>query len=61
MTDGEPRRRNFMSDFTDAVDGFDTEDAMPRMWQAAGAGGAPVSSVNAKLKLVVDTARQGWG
>ncbi|HXO37405.1 MAG TPA: hypothetical protein VN872_02140, partial [Candidatus Acidoferrum sp.] len=23
FTDGETRRRNFMSDFTDAVDGFD--------------------------------------
>ena len=25
FTDGELRRRNFMSDFTDAVEGFDTE------------------------------------
>ena len=30
FTDGELRRSNFMSDFTDAVEGFDFEDAMPR-------------------------------
>ena len=45
VTDGELRRRNFMSDLTDAVDGFDLEDATPRAWEAADAGGAPVSSV----------------
>ncbi|HEX7841914.1 MAG TPA: cobalamin-independent methionine synthase II family protein [Kofleriaceae bacterium] len=41
-TDGELRRKNFMSDLTDAVDGFDTGDAVARTWQG---GGAPVSSV----------------
>jgi len=45
FTDGELRRRNFMSDFTDAVSGFDHGDAVARMWQAGGAGGAAVSSV----------------
>ena len=35
-TDGELRRRNFMSDFTDAVDGFDYGDAVARAWQGAG-------------------------
>jgi 5-methyltetrahydropteroyltriglutamate--homocysteine methyltransferase len=45
FTDGELRRRNFMSDFTDAVDGFDREDAVDRTWQAGTAAGAPVSSV----------------
>jgi 5-methyltetrahydropteroyltriglutamate--homocysteine methyltransferase len=34
FTDGETRRRNFMSDFTDAVDGFDLADATPRSWAA---------------------------
>jgi 5-methyltetrahydropteroyltriglutamate--homocysteine methyltransferase len=43
FTDGELRRRNFMSDFTDAVDGLDHADAVARAWQ--GAGAAPVSSV----------------
>ncbi|HEX2690929.1 MAG TPA: cobalamin-independent methionine synthase II family protein [Kofleriaceae bacterium] len=42
VTDGELRRSNFMSDLTDAVDGFDTADAIPRSWQG---GGAKVSSV----------------
>jgi hypothetical protein len=30
FTDGELRRTNFMSDFTDAVEGFDFGDAVPR-------------------------------
>ena len=34
FTDGELRRRNFMSDFTDAVEGFDMSDAVARMWDA---------------------------
>jgi 5-methyltetrahydropteroyltriglutamate--homocysteine methyltransferase len=34
FTDGEFRRRNFMSDFTDAVAGFDMDEATPRAWQA---------------------------
>jgi 5-methyltetrahydropteroyltriglutamate--homocysteine methyltransferase len=37
FTDGELRRRNFMSDFTDAVDGFDLADAVARTWQVGGA------------------------
>lgn len=45
FTDGELRRRNFMSDFTDAVAGFDHGDAMQRGWQAAGPSAASVSSV----------------
>ena len=32
FTDGELRRQNFMSDFTDAVDGFDLTDSTPRTW-----------------------------
>jgi 5-methyltetrahydropteroyltriglutamate--homocysteine methyltransferase len=32
FTDGELRRQNFMSDFTDAVDGFDLTDSTPRAW-----------------------------
>jgi 5-methyltetrahydropteroyltriglutamate--homocysteine methyltransferase len=33
FTDGELRRNNFMSDFTDAVEGFDFDDAVPRQWK----------------------------
>ncbi len=33
FTDGELRRTNFMSDFTDAVEGFDFGDAVSRTWK----------------------------
>jgi len=56
VTDGEFRRRNFMSDFTDAVDGFDLADAVGRSWQAGQSSAAQVSSVTGivtrKLKQV---------
>jgi 5-methyltetrahydropteroyltriglutamate--homocysteine methyltransferase len=42
FTDGELRRRNFMSDFTEAVDGFDLGDAVARTWEG-GAAAAPSS------------------
>jgi methionine synthase II (cobalamin-independent) len=45
FTDGEFRRRNFMSDFTDAVEGFNLGDAVNRTWKAGQAKDAPVSSV----------------
>lgn len=45
FTDGELRRRNFMSDFTDAVEGIDLGDAVARSWQAGQGKDAPVSSV----------------
>jgi len=45
FTDGELRRKNFMSDFTDAVAGLDHGDAVARMWQVGDAGSAPVSRV----------------
>jgi 5-methyltetrahydropteroyltriglutamate--homocysteine methyltransferase len=33
FTDGELRRTNFMSDFTDAVEGFDFGDSVSRTWK----------------------------
>ena len=45
FTDGELRRRNFMSDFTDAVEGFDMGDAVSRTWQAGQAEEAQASRV----------------
>jgi 5-methyltetrahydropteroyltriglutamate--homocysteine methyltransferase len=45
FTDGELRRRNFMSDFTDAVEGFDLGDAVARSWQAGDAQAAATSKV----------------
>ena len=35
FTDGELRRLNFMSDFFEAVEGFDMSDATPRSWDLA--------------------------
>jgi len=56
FTDGELRRRNFMSDFTDAVDGFDMADSLARTWKAGEAQDTGVSKVagivTAKLRKV---------
>jgi 5-methyltetrahydropteroyltriglutamate--homocysteine methyltransferase len=48
-TDGEFRRRNFMSDFTDAVEGFDLADAVGRSWQS----GKSASAVNISVTGIV--------
>jgi 5-methyltetrahydropteroyltriglutamate--homocysteine methyltransferase len=45
FTDGELRRDNFMSDFTDAVEGFDMGDAVARTWKAIDGKDARESSV----------------
>ncbi len=39
FTDGELRRRGFMSDFYESVDGLDRGDDIARTWKAATAGG----------------------
>ena len=54
-TDGEFRRRNFMSDFIDAVEGFDMSGTVGRNWQAGKEAGAPVSSV---MGIVTSKLRQ---
>lgn len=58
FTDGEFRRRNFMSDFTEAVEGFDMGSAVTRRWdedreqsaQAATAVSSVTGIVTSKLK-----------
>jgi 5-methyltetrahydropteroyltriglutamate--homocysteine methyltransferase len=45
FTDGELRRSNFMSDFTDAVEGFDLGDSTARTWKAGQAQDSGVSKV----------------
>jgi 5-methyltetrahydropteroyltriglutamate--homocysteine methyltransferase len=45
FTDGELRRRNFMSDFTDAVEGFDMSEAAARAWKVGDKEDAAVSRV----------------
>jgi 5-methyltetrahydropteroyltriglutamate--homocysteine methyltransferase len=57
FTDGEFRRRNFMSDFTDAVEGFDFGDAVARAW-AAGGGGAKGAEVSKVAGIVTSKLRQ---
>jgi len=57
FTDGELRRRNFMSDFTDAVDGFDLADAVARTWQAGGAK-SKTSAVSSVAGIVTKRLRQ---
>src|SRR5665213_246139 len=56
FTDGELSRRNFMSDFTDAVEGFDLGDAVGRVWKTGEEKNAPASRVagivNAKLRQI---------
>lgn len=56
FTDGELRRRNFMSDFTDAVEGFDMGDALARTWKSGQEKDAEASRVtgivNARLRAV---------
>jgi 5-methyltetrahydropteroyltriglutamate--homocysteine methyltransferase len=56
FSDGELRRRNFMSDFVDAVSGFDMGGEVARSWSAGGGQPAGVSHVfgivNARLRAV---------
>ncbi|MDR7554116.1 MAG: methionine synthase [Armatimonadota bacterium] len=55
FTDGELRRRNFMSDLLDAVEGFDLRDEVGRAWTGAGTSVAPASVtgiVTARLRQV---------
>lgn len=60
FTDGELRRRNFMSDFTDAVEGFDMGDAVARTWKA-GEAKAAVSSVTGIVTSKLRQARRLTG
>src|SRR5437588_566538 len=56
FTAGEFRRRSFMSDFPDAVEGFDFGDEVPRSWQAGPPKGVAVAKVTgivtSKLRAV---------
>lgn len=56
-TDGELRRRNFMSDFTDAVEGFDMGDGLARNWKAEESRAAQVSSVTGIVTTKLRQAR----
>lgn len=45
VTDGELRRRNFMSDFTEAVEGFDMSGTIGRTWKTGQTSAPSVASV----------------
>jgi len=58
FTDGELRRSNFMSDFTDAVEGFDFGDAVARKWEDAKKPGGSPSAVSSINGIVTSRLRQ---
>ena len=58
FTDGELRRRNFMSDFTDAVEGFDFGDAVSRTWHDAQKGGSAAPVVSSVSGIVTAPLKQ---
>src|SRR5204862_818308 len=55
FTDGELRRRGFMSDFYDSVDGLDRDGTVARDWQGNTSGVVPQ---NLLIGLVVGRIRQ---
>jgi 5-methyltetrahydropteroyltriglutamate--homocysteine methyltransferase len=58
VTDGELRRRNFMSDLLDAVDGFDTTDAVARMWSATAPHAGPAAPPSSVTGIATERLRQ---
>ena len=58
VTDGELRRRNFMSDFTDAVEGFDLGDAVGRSWHAGSDSKEAKTAVSSVTGVVSAKLRQ---
>ncbi|HXQ25400.1 MAG TPA: cobalamin-independent methionine synthase II family protein [Candidatus Acidoferrales bacterium] len=57
FTDGEFRRSNFMGDFTDAVEGFDFGDGLPRSWKTAAAAPEPSMGRGRVAGVVVEKLR----
>src|SRR5262245_45917998 len=59
FTDGELRRKGFMSDFYESVDGLDTDGSIARSWKGSTSGGGSVTAVSGPLTgLVVERIRQ---
>lgn len=57
-TDGELRRRNFMSDFTDAVEGLDFADAVARSWHVGQSPQSKDAHVSSVTGIVTSKLRQ---
>jgi 5-methyltetrahydropteroyltriglutamate--homocysteine methyltransferase len=53
FTDGEFRRSNFMSDFTDAVEGFDLGNAVSRQWDEDQSQNAPTATAVSSVTGIV--------
>jgi len=58
FTDGEFRRSNFMSDFTDAVEGFDFGDSVQRSWKDQSAKKETSTAVSSISGIVTSKLRQ---
>ena len=58
FSDGEFRRRGFMSDFHESVSGLDMQAAIDRSWQNAGAGAPTTPTSRPVAGVVVDKIRQ---
>jgi 5-methyltetrahydropteroyltriglutamate--homocysteine methyltransferase len=59
FTDGEFRRTNFMSDFTDAIEGFDLGNAVQRSWnEDAKEGGSKSTGVSDITGIVTSPLKQ---
>ena len=58
FTDGEFRRRGFMSDFHDSVSGLDMQGAIDRNWQNAGAGAPTTPTSRPVAGIVVEKIRK---
>src|SRR5579872_5949098 len=58
FSDGEFRRRGFMSDFHESVSGLDMQAAIDRSWQNAGAGAPTTPTSRPVAGVVVEKLRQ---
>jgi 5-methyltetrahydropteroyltriglutamate--homocysteine methyltransferase len=58
FSDGEFRRRGFMSDFHESVSGLDMQEAIDRNWQNAGAGAPTTPTSRPVAGVVVEKIRQ---
>jgi methionine synthase II (cobalamin-independent) len=58
FTDGELRRRGFMSDFYESVEGLDSGDEIERTWKGTAAPAGGTSSVGRLAGVVVSGIRQ---
>jgi len=58
FSDGEFRRRGFMSDFHESVSGLDMQVAIDRNWQNAGGGASTTPTSRPVAGVVVDKIRQ---